>query len=235
MNRTLFLASCLLVLLVAPGCAGTSLARSAPTARLEDASSPWTPDGGVTQETAFLVKTAFLRVEVDALPMARNEAIEIVEAAGGRVDRSSANGEDRFELGLRVPVDGLESALDRFAALGKVLDRHVSTEDVTGQVIDLDARIANLVALRDRMRGLLAKASRIEDILAIEKELTRVQSELDSLTGRVERLREDAALSQTTLTLDQREPERILGPVGFVGYWTWAAVEKLFVIRHGPN
>ena len=227
----------LLALIGAPGCAGSKGLASPPASAMAfDGGDATTPrNRRASAETTLLVKSASLHLEVESVEGTRNQAVSIVENFGGRVDRTSASGEERVAVGLRVPVDQLETALASLAALGEVVSRHVSVDDVSDQVIDLDARIANLRALRDRMRLLLDRATEIKDILAIERELTRVQSELDSLTGRVDRLRDHAALSRISLTLELQEPKRILGPVGFVGYWTWKGIEKLFVIRHGPD
>ncbi len=74
------------------------------------------------------------------------------------------------------------------------MGHHAQTaDDKTDEVIDTDARLKNMVAFRDRLRGLLATpGARLKEVIEVERELVRVQSELDSLTSRRK------ALSQQT-------------------------------------
>ncbi len=66
----------------------------------------------------------------------------------------------------------------------EVTERRVEREDKTLQVVDVEARLKNLVELRDRLRTLLANRSGpLKDVLETERELARVQSDLDSMTA----------------------------------------------------
>ena len=115
--------------------------------------------------------------------------------------------------------------------MGEPVSRSAQVVDVTNQAIDLDAKITNLRGLRDRMRALLDRASKIDEILKIERELNRIQTQLDSLEGQRKRLTRDVAMSSLGLRLDPAESEMILGPLGYVGAGAWWLLEKLFVIR----
>ena len=75
---------------------------------------------------------------------------------------------------------------------------------------------------------LLGKADDVSDVLAVEKELTRVQSEIESMQARFDRLKSEIELSVLTVTLER---ERILGPLGYIGYGVWWAFSKLFIVR----
>ena len=103
---------------------------------------------------------------------------------------------------------------------------------MTGQLIDLDAKIDNLRELRTRLRKLLDRAQKVDEILSIERELNRVQSQLDSLEAREKYLSHDVAMSRLSLTLEQAESGPILGPLGLLGAGAWWLIEKLFVIRY---
>jgi hypothetical protein len=80
--------------------------------------------------------------------------------------------------------------------------------DATEEVVDLDARVASQTASVTRVRGLLAEARSIGDVVAVESELARREAELDSLTRRLAALREQVALS--TLTVDLRTPGAVV-------------------------
>ena len=87
------------------------------------------------------------------------------------------------------------------SALGTVESINVSAQDVTSQTVDLDARIAALTTSVDRLTTLLAQASRMEDLLAIETQLSQRQSEIDSLNQQRTWLADQVAMSSVTITL----------------------------------
>ena len=64
-----------------------------------------------------------------------------------------------------------------------MVSRHKSTDDLTSQYYDTDARIEMLNMRRDRLMGYLASATKAEDIVAFEQELSDVLYELDQLQG----------------------------------------------------
>ena len=65
-------------------------------------------------------------------------------------------------------------------------------------------------------------------MLAIEKELNRLQSEIETMQAQVDRL--ESQVKSSTLSIHLRR-ERILGPLGYLGYGLWWTLSKLFVIR----
>ena len=87
-------------------------------------------------------------------------------------------------LSVRLPPRNVEIFLDGLAKNGEVLQHGRDTEDKTNQVIDADARIANLTQLRDRLRGMLNdKAAKFKDLIEVETQLANTQSELDSMVS----------------------------------------------------
>lgn len=186
------------------------------------------PDG------RLLVRTASSIVAVPSVSEAVAAATAATERLGGHVRGSHTEKDAPARLEIRVPSGKLSEALDAFAALGEEHSRTLSASDVTEAVADAEAELANKRALRDRLRALLARAKDVQEVLAVEQELTRLQTQIDSLEGRLERLREDVALSAISLTLLPQEPEkkpRILGPLGYLWVGTKWFVTKLFVIR----
>ena len=96
--------------------------------------------------------------------------------------------------------------------------------------VSAQAEIDNLVALRDRLRVLLDKANNVKEVLSVEQELTRVQTRLDSLVGRKQRIDQDVALSAVNVSLTEAPEPRILGPFGLLYEGVkWISI-KLFVI-----
>jgi len=193
------------------------------------------PGVGVAQQQEFsraradrqIVRSGDLVVFVDSPEGALPEVERLIEQAGGLVEGSTAT-ETSIWLRCRVPAAELDRVMDAVAALGSADRRSVSAADVTEQYVDLETRLRNDLALRERLQQLLARASDVEDVLAIEKELNRIQSEIETRQAQLDRLKSDVELSALSVTLQR---ERILGPLGYVGWGLWWALSKLFVIR----
>src|SRR5438477_3144091 len=133
----------------------------------------------------LLITTASIEVTVASVPEAVDKVLEITKGSGGYVRESVTEKDSDARLKLRIPARRLSEVLDHLARLGEERRRHVSSEDVTEKVGDLNAELANKKALRDGLRGVLARAKDVKDVLSVENELTRVQTEIDSLEGRL--------------------------------------------------
>jgi hypothetical protein len=145
------------------------------------------------------VRTAQLSVEADDPVAATRRARAAVAGAAGTVAQESST-DSGAQLTVRVPADRLDQLIDAIAGLGHVTNRTAQVVDATEDVVDLDARVASQRASVDRVRALLAQARSIGDVVAVESELTRREADLDSLTGRLNALKGQVALS--TLTVD---------------------------------
>lgn len=183
-----------------------------------------------------LIKTASIEVTVSSVPESIAATTRLVSEAGGYVAESMARQDSAARLKVRVPSQKLDEMLGSLSKLGEERRRQVSVQDVTEQVADLDAVLANKKALRDRLRALLARANDVKDILAVESELTRLQAEIDTLEGGLKRLRSDIAFSAIDLQLIPRaaqKPRKIRGPLGYLFAGTGWVIKKLWVIRDG--
>jgi len=176
----------------------------------------------------MLIWRAWLSLEVGNVSNAVARVTDIATKSGGYVESQSDSGEERASVALRIPVDSLKPAMTSLESIGKVTSRRVSSEDVTEQYVDIDARLKTMIALRDRLRALLDKADNVKDVLAIEKELGRVQGDIDSMQARLKALKGKVDLASISVTIRRR---RILGPLGYLFKGAWWAVEKLFVIQ----
>lgn len=167
-------------------------------------------------------------VTVDSTVEVGRSVERMMTVAGGYIERSSANKDGDVRIQGRVPALQLDSFMDRIAALGDERRRYLTGSDVTDQYADLEARLRSKVALRDRRQQLLARATTLDEVLGLEKQIARLQSEIDALQARLDRLRSEAALASLAVTL---EHERVLGPLAWAGRGLFRLVSKLFVIR----
>jgi len=101
---------------------------------------------------------------------------------------------------IKVPVDRFDDLMNSLPGEGiKVLEKTVSTEDVTGEVVDTKARIEAKKEVRARYLDLLKGAKNMKDILEVENEINSIQEEIESATGRVNYLTHSAAYSTINL------------------------------------
>lgn len=221
-DTTLFVTLLLFFLFSFPACAirrDVPAVKTAGVGRLAEVS---------TEQARLYVVTASQTVEVRDIDAVSKQVEALIQKNGGYVQSQSLREDERAYLVLRVPSQQLRPVLDEIAALGNEEARSVSSQDVTEQYIDSEARLKNSTALRDRLKALLNQARDVKDVLEIEKELARVQADIDSLEGRLKKLKGQVDLAQLDLTLKRK---KILGPLGYIGYGIGWLIEKLFVIK----
>jgi hypothetical protein len=170
-----------------------------------------------------VISTVDLVVEVEDVGAASTRAATVAAQFGGYVQSESTgltpeplpvepdplSGEqsppvvtssDRALVVLRVPSDRADDAVAALEALGETVSRSRSTEDVTEQVVDVRTRISTQRAAIDRLEQLLADATDVEDVLAVESELTRRIAELESLEARQQQLANLTSLATISAT-----------------------------------
>lgn len=155
-------------------------------------------------DSRSMIFTGTVTVRVTDVERAAADASSLATAAGGFVggdDRTSAKHQSQARMTLRVPSARFYSTVDSVARLGKEESRQLSTEDVTDQVTDVDARIATGQASVDRVRDLIAKAANISELVSLESELSRREADLESLKSRKRNLDDQITLSTITAVL----------------------------------
>jgi uncharacterized protein DUF4349 len=153
-----------------------------------------------------IIYTGTITVRVNDVDDAANQLVALATGAGGFIggdQRDSNAGRSTATITLRVPADKFTTTLDRIRTIdnGREQSRQVSTQDVTANVVDLDARIQAQQASVDRVRALLAKAQSISEITSVESELSRRESDLESLQAQQRSLADLTALSTITVSL----------------------------------
>lgn len=210
-------AAALLALLLA-GCTASADQSGAPmvdTPAEQVAPEPGKVDGeaasgGAADSQQFadrsVITTGRVSITVDEPVESAQAAVDLAEARGGRVDsRTETPGTDAqppsASLTLRIPSDELDAFMAELREIGTVNSVSMNASDVTQQRQDLDGRIDALTASVDRLQQLLAEATTIADLIAIESELTTRQAELDSLTQQRDWLVDQVDYSTVTVDL----------------------------------
>jgi Domain of unknown function (DUF4349) len=256
-RRTIFLAgSVLLTGLLVAGCgasssadkaasSGSGISRGGAAAAPEKAPDPAAADGATAKDSPDLsvdqrsiIYRGAMTVRVKDVTAAASQATGIAQTAGGFIgsdNRDRGSGDDTATMELRVPADKFAVVVGQLSKLGREESRQISTEDVTEQTVDLDARLAVQQARVDSGRRLLAQAKSLTDLVMLEREVATRESDLASLQAKKRRLSDLTTLSTITLVL--LDPKAVKeaddGPPGFLsglsGGWD-ALVSSLAVL-----
>ncbi len=159
-----------------------------------------------TLVTQALIRTADLSVEMPhgrSLTTPADQAEEIALAAGGQVfaDERSGGRAPIATITLKVPGEALASVVDKLAALGKEKARRTSTQDVTGQVADVNSRVRSAQASIAQLRVLFDRAVKVGDLIALENELSQREADLEALEAQQRALEAQTAMATLTLHL----------------------------------
>ena len=155
-------------------------------------------------ETTQIVKTGSMSLEISDLRKAVADALSKIEGVGGYVSQSSTAGEKDTAVATvvyRLPAARWDEALAAMRALaGRVVSEQTNSTDVTLQVVDLDARLANLRTTEAALQAIMARATVIADVLAVEKQLSDTQGQIEELSAQQKQLKDQAAMSTLTVT-----------------------------------
>ncbi|HEX5198435.1 MAG TPA: DUF4349 domain-containing protein [Actinoplanes sp.] len=181
------------------------------------------PDLSVDQRSIIYRGSISVRVK-DDVNAAAGQASGIATTAGGFIGSdnrtSGTGGSGTATLTLRVPAGKFTTVVDQLSKLGTEEHREISTEDVTEETVDLDARITVQQARVDSGRRLLAQAKSLNDLVMLEKEVASREADLASLQAKKRRLADLTALSTITVTFlgpAAAIAEKEENPGGFVG------------------
>lgn len=152
----------------------------------------------------LLIYTANVTMAVFETKKTLDDAEKLAKGMGGYLVRR-----DDRSITFRVPSGKFDGALEQVMKLGDVLGREVSVKDVTEEYFDLKVRVRNLEVVRERLEALLLKATKVDEALAVERELERVAGNIERIKGRLKLLQELVAFSTITLTLQPRPVDRV--------------------------
>jgi hypothetical protein len=193
----------------APSAAPSAAGRQPDQAPNGEGSNP--DQVGQLVDDAKIVRTGTIDMQVKDVPSALTAARNGIRAMGGYIGASqtqSMGDSPVASVTYRIPVDRWEDALDLLRGLtgdgGKVVAENTNAVEVTGAVVDLEARIKNLHASEAALQAISARATRISDVLEVEGQLTSVRGQIEELSAQLKQLNDQA--SYATLTASFATP-----------------------------
>lgn len=197
-----------------------AFAREGPPAAADDTlvSQEGAGDASIPANQRIILKNASLSITVEDPLATIDQIAEMAEEMGGWVVASSTSafkntaGEDatRGNITIRVPAERLNEALDRIkSGAGRLDSESITGQDVTQEYVDLSSRLANLQTAEDQLQSIMASATKVEDVLAVQRELTNVRSEIEHIEGRLKYFNEAAAYSAIAVTVNPFPPSPV--------------------------
>lgn len=202
--------------------------------------------------TPAIIRTARLQIVAKDFTRVRADVESLVAGAAGFIDHMTVTGDTssaRTLRGtLRVPADRMAAVLGQLRAMGQVIEDTQGSQDVTDQIVDLDARMASARATETRLVELIReRTGRLSDVLEVERELTRVRLDIERLMA--EKTHLDRRVSYTTIdvTITEERKATLDGPLSFPTRLRIAAADGveaaldlvagmvLFILRAGPT
>lgn len=155
----------------------------------------------------MIVRSADMSLVVNDVATALDQIAGLAENIGGYVVSSQRWQDDERLAGtitIRVPADDFGDVMGALRSLAvDVTHENTSARDVTEEYVDLSAGLKNLEATEEQYLRLMEKAEKVEDILAIQRELSKTRGEIEQTKGRMQYLERTSATSLISVGLSE--------------------------------
>lgn len=158
--------------------------------------------------TRRIVYRADVDIVVEQFDPVPAQIDESVKAHGGYIAESRITGSQGFPRSgrwtVRIPVNRFVEFLAVVQRLGEVRTISSTSDDVTAEYYDIEARIRNKQQEEERLLELLADATgKLDEILSVERELSRVRGEIEQSQGRLRMMKDVTELTTVTIAVGE--------------------------------
>ncbi|SET75914.1 protein of unknown function [Natronincola peptidivorans] len=192
----------------------------------------------ITATERKIIQRGRMALEVENFDEVHDEVLKIVENANGYIQHREVyyyhqdrmNPEESLKnasMELRIPSQNFVSIFDRVKELGTVVEENTSGEDITDSYLDIDNQVTNLKVQEERLRDILQRAEKVEDLLQIENELNRIRTQINYLTGTLKNY--DGLVSMATINLHIRQVKESNIAIQSIDEGLWSRAKSNFV------
>jgi len=164
-----------------------------------------------------IIYNAGLTVKTQDADAARQKVVKLAEDAGGFLADSTVHvgeaGERYVDIKVRVPAGRFDGVVAQIRRLGKVEDESITSQDVTEEFIDLQARLRTLKQAEERLLDMLKHRGKLNELLEIERELATRREQIEKSQGRLRYLKDRVSFSTIQVSLYEKGPA-VVGPSG---------------------
>lgn len=178
-----------------------------------------------------IIKSVYMNVETYEFDRTLTAMQNLLTGMGGYVESSSVTGRSLHDGGyisrsahfeFRVPEANFKAFMDSVGELGNVTNQSENGEDISFQYYDTEARLESLKVQEERLLAILEKADKIEDVIALEQELSNVRYQIESLTGQIRQWDNLVSFSRASVDLTEvkeytelaEQPDTLLERIG---------------------
>lgn len=165
--------------------------------------------GNSAPQGQMIIKNGDIALLVENTHTAIDQVTQIAVDNGGYLLTSQAaqdaRGVANATLTIAVRSDQFETALRRLRQIALEVQSETSTgQDVSAEYVDLNSRLTNLEATRDRISKLLDDAKNVDEALTINQQLADIEGQIEQVKGRMNYLTGRSAFSTITIRLNQK-------------------------------
>ena len=159
-----------------------------------------------------IIYTATVHLEVKDLQKTIDELTDQIQQLGGYMVQSNmqtTNDGLRYgDLIVRVPQEDFTVFLDYVENMdGEVISTNVVGQDVSEEFVDLESRLKSLRVQESRLLEFMEEANDTDDLLKIADDLTDIQEEIDSITGRLRYLENRVTMATVSIHMKEKNIE----------------------------
>lgn len=135
-----------------------------------------------------IIKNASVELVVEKYDQKIDQIKLYLENQLGYMENQETYKNDDLKFGniqLKIPKNSFDECIEFIKTLGEIKNERVFSNDITDEYYDIELRLNNMKSQNDRYKNLLQKAETVEDLLAIENEMSRLAVEIESLEGRL--------------------------------------------------
>ncbi|MGJ3250871.1 MAG: DUF4349 domain-containing protein [Elainellaceae cyanobacterium] len=166
------------------------------------------PTADVPRSRPQLIKRAELAIRVESVEQSIEQARAIAQQQQGDVVQlrdqlpSRAAAPQTASLTLRIPQLNLDAALTALSDLGQLQQQTITTEDVSNQLVDYQARLRNLRKQEELLLDIMERSGGVGDVLQVARELSSVRSTIEQIDAQLSDLQDRVAYSTITISLE---------------------------------
>ncbi len=152
-----------------------------------------------------IIYSGSVSIETEDFDQTMTDLSSYVEELEGYIERSESYGSKAnhnrvASYTFRIPKDEFFIFVNHIGSMGNVIRENTDSENVTDQYFDLESRLKTFRIREERLQDYMSKATEIEDMITLEREIQQVTAEIESLTGTLRRY--DNLIDLSTVTVD---------------------------------
>jgi hypothetical protein len=159
-----------------------------------------------------IIKTASIETECEDYALFNRKLHALVKQYGGWIAGENENQQNNAmnnSLSIKVPVAQFEDLVNGMGGIGgKIVSKSITTQDVTGEVVDAEGRMKVKKVMRDKYVAMLESAKKMPDVLAVQEKIDDMHEEIEMNGTRAQALKRQAAYS--TINIHYYQPLAIV-------------------------